>query len=133
MTKITIITPVYNEEETLETYYQSVTKVLIDRSDCDYHVLFIDDGSRDNSWEIISSICERSPRFTALRLSRNYGSHAAIAAGLDFAEGDAVATLACDLQDPPDTILKFFDAWQAGAQIVWDIGVHVMIKGGSVR
>jgi glycosyltransferase involved in cell wall biosynthesis len=117
--QVTVITPVYNEEEGLEAYYCSVTETLISRDDCDYRVLLVDDGSSDRSWDIIEDICARSPRFQALRLSRNFGSHAAISAGIDHAAGDAVATLACDLQDSPGVILEFVKKWRRGAQIVW--------------
>jgi len=119
MTIIKIITPVFNEQASLETFYQNVSRLLISRTDTEYHVVFVDDGSTDDSWPIICGICEKSERFSALRLSRNYGSHAAIAAGFDHADGDAVATLACDLQDPPDVILEFVERWEKGAQIVW--------------
>jgi dolichol-phosphate mannosyltransferase len=81
--------------------------------------LLIEDGSDDRSWEIIREMCSRNPRFQAIRLSRNFGSHIALSAGFTHADGDAVATLACDLQDPPETILEFLDRWRAGAQIVW--------------
>jgi dolichol-phosphate mannosyltransferase len=117
--QVTVITPVYNEEEGLEVYYGSVSETLMSRDDCDYQVLFVDDGSSDRSWDIIQDICARSPRFQALRLSRNFGSHAAISAGIDHAAGDALATLACDLQDPPGVIVEFVKKWQDGAQIVW--------------
>jgi dolichol-phosphate mannosyltransferase len=79
----------------------------------------VDDGSRDSSWAMIEQFCAQDDRFSALRLSRNFGSHAALAAGLRRAEGDAVATLACDLQDPPETILAFVEHWRQGADIVW--------------
>jgi len=117
--KITIITPVYNEEQNLDAYCRVVTDVLIARTDNSYHVLFVDDGSSDRSWEMICEICRKSSRFSGLRLSRNFGAHAAISAGLDHADGDAVATLACDLQDPPQTIVDFAEEWAAGAQVVW--------------
>jgi dolichol-phosphate mannosyltransferase len=117
--QVTVITPVYNEAEGLEAYYRSVSETLISRDDCDYRVLFVDDGSSDRSWDIIQDICARSPRFQALRLSRNFGSHAAISAGIDHATGDAVTTLACDLQDPPSVILEFVEKWRRGAQIIW--------------
>src|SRR5262245_19441033 len=119
MPRVTIVTPVFNEEASLEAYYRAVSQTLMSCQDCEYRVLFIDDGSVDSSWEIICDICARSPRFEAIRLSRNFGSHAAISAGLDHASSDAVATLACDLQDPPSVILEFVEKWRAGAQVVW--------------
>src|SRR5262249_26621266 len=78
---VTVITPVYNEAESLRAYYQAVSSSLLARQDCGYHVLFVDDGSVDRSWEIIEEICALSPCFQAIRLSRNFGSHAALSAG----------------------------------------------------
>jgi dolichol-phosphate mannosyltransferase len=85
----------------------------------EFRILLIDDGSSDHSWELIGDLCARDPHFQGLRLSRNYGSHIALSAGFAYADGDAVGTLACDLQDPPEVILAFLEKWQAGAQIVW--------------
>jgi glycosyltransferase involved in cell wall biosynthesis len=116
---VTVVTPVYNEAENLQAYYQAVSSTLFARQDCDYRVLFVDDGSVDGSWKIIEEICALSPRFQAIRLSRNFGSHAALSAGFDHAAGHAVATLACDLQDPPEVIVEFVEKWCTGAQVVW--------------
>jgi dolichol-phosphate mannosyltransferase len=117
--RVTIITPVYDERENLARFESRVAECLLSRADCDFRVLFIDDGSGDGSWDQISSICSRDPRFSAIRLSRNYGSHVALSAGFAAAGADAVATLACDLQDPPEVILEFVAAWRRGAKIVW--------------
>ena len=117
--KLSIVTPVFNEEATLDAYAGRVTEVLADRSGCDVQVLLVDDGSRDASWEKIQALCGRDARFRGLRLSRNFGAHVALAAGLHEATGDAVAILACDLQDPPEVVLQFLEEWKQGAQIVW--------------
>ncbi|OAI48183.1 hypothetical protein AYO45_01180 [Gammaproteobacteria bacterium SCGC AG-212-F23] len=116
---ITIVTPVYNEELCLDAYHKAITNVLLSVHDIHFKVIFIDDGSSDNSWQLIEKICQSSERFSAIRLSRNFGSHIALSAGIQHAEGDAVATLACDLQDPPEVILEFVKQWQQGTQIVW--------------
>lgn len=117
--RITILTPVYNEEACLPLYEHAITRTLLTQSAYDFRVLLIDDGSADRSWQLIRDLCARNPRFQGLRLSRNYGSHVALSAGFAHADGDAVATLACDLQDPPEVILAFLARWQAGAHIVW--------------
>lgn len=116
---VTVVTPVFNEAENLPRYEQAVRETLLDCPDVAFNVLFVEDGSRDGSWEIIRDLCRRDPRFQCLRLSRNFGPHAALAAGLRHADGDAVAILACDLQDPPETVLEFVDRWRKGAKIVW--------------
>ena len=118
-TRVTVVTPVFNEEQTLSTYAERVRTTLFNQTDHDVRVLLVDDGSRDQSWSLIQDICRRDSRFQGLRLSRNFGSHAALAAGLHHATGDVVAILACDLQDPPEVVLQFLDEWRGGAQIVW--------------
>jgi glycosyltransferase involved in cell wall biosynthesis len=117
--EIVILTPVYNEEQNLPFYAERVRKVLLDRSDVSFRVLLIDDGSVDGSWEKIEAICRGDDRYRGIRLSRNFGSHAAVTAGFYHTDGDAYATLACDLQDPPEVILEYVDRWRAGARIVW--------------
>jgi glycosyltransferase involved in cell wall biosynthesis len=118
--KVLILTPVYNESAGLDAYEAAVRQTLLARPDCDVHVLFIEDGSSDDSWARISALAARDPRFRGIRLSRNYGSHIALSAGFaNTADADAVATLACDLQDPPETVSRFIDVWKSGADIVW--------------
>jgi len=117
--RVTILTPVFNEIDNLPRFEQAVREKLLACADVNFHVLFVDDGSRDNSWQAIDDICRHDRRFQGLRLSRNFGAHAALCAGLQRARGDAVAILACDLQDPPEVVLEFVRRWQAGAQIVW--------------
>lgn len=130
---ITVLTPVYNEETGLTTYVEKVREVLLSRQDCEYKVLFIDDGSTDTSWSLLREICCEDTRFEAIRLSRNFGSHVALSAGIDKACGDAMVVLACDLQDPPEVIIEFVEKWRQGAKIVWgkrrtreDIGWRVV-------
>lgn len=117
--KITLITPCLNEEAALPNYIQAVEDVLLSRKDAEYEVLLIDDGSEDRTWELIKGVCDRSPRYRGVRLSRNFGSHAAATAGFDIAEGAAVAILPVDLQEPPETIIQFVERWRAGAEVVW--------------
>ena len=121
MKKITIVTPVYNEEENLPDFFNVLDKVLFSNRDYEFEVLLIDDGSRDRSWELICAGAVRDKRFKGIKLSRNHGSHHALAAGFSFARGDAVATLACDLQDPPETINRFIEQWEKGFDIVWGV------------
>lgn len=116
---ITIITPVFNEADNLLNYENTIRDQLMANPDFDFCVLFVEDGSRDRSWETITQISRRDDRFQGIRLSRNFGSHVALSAGLTHATGDAVILLACDLQDPPETVLEFAHKWRAGARIVW--------------
>lgn len=118
--ELCIVTPVFNESACLPAYIATVSAILLERTDVDTRVIFVDDGSTDGSWQIIERACAEDDRFSAIRLSRNFGSHIAISAGIDFCgAADVVCTLACDLQDPPETILAFLEKWRNGAQIVW--------------
>ncbi len=89
--------------------------------DARYEVLFVDDGSTDGTWRVLEDLCRKDDRLHAIRLSRNFGAHVALTAGIDHADGDAVATLACDLQDPPEAVLEFVECWKRGAQVVWGV------------
>lgn len=120
--RVAIVTPVFDEEAGLSRYEEEVTSILVERPDMDVRVILVDDGSRDDSWSRIVDICRRRPNFRGLRLSRNFGPHVAITAGVDHPDAidaDAVAVLACDLQDPPETVLDFVAAWRGGADVVW--------------
>src|SRR6516162_1457688 len=116
---VCVITPMYNEEASFVAYVSAIEKVLVARTDVQYSVLMIDDGSTDDTWDLMQSQTRLSPRYRALKLSRNFGAHAAEAAGLDYADGDAVVMLAADLQDPPETVLEFVEAWRRGVDVVW--------------
>ena len=117
---VLILTPVYNETAGLAAYEAAVSKTLLSRTDCSVRVLFIEDGSSDESWKQICEIAARDPRFRGIRLSRNYGSHIALSAGFaNIGDADAVATLACDLQDSPEVVSQFIDTWKGGVDIVW--------------
>ncbi len=118
---VAVVTPVFNEEENLHDYAAEVRRVLFASPDADFRVLLVDDGSSDRSWAIIEELAASDARFRGVRLSRNFGSHTALTAGFAHVgdDVDAAATLACDLQDPPEVVLEFVTQWQAGAQIVW--------------
>lgn len=115
---ISVIVPVYNEELVLPQFYERMTQVLDGLTDYEGKVIFIDDGSRDNSWKIIRQISEADPRFSGVRLSRNFGHQAAISCGYDLAPGDAVVSIDSDLQDPPEVIPDLIRCWEAGDRVV---------------
>ena len=118
---LVVVTPVYNEAEVLVTYAAEVKRTLFSHSDLKVRVILVDDGSTDESWKIVCQLVESDDRFSAVRLSRNFGAHTALAAGFDHVDKDAdlIATLACDLQDPPETIMAFIEEWRHGANIIW--------------
>lgn len=116
---VSIVTPVLNEEKSLRDYREALEKTLLHTPGIRFEIILVDDGSTDSSWTIVEEFCDADSRFRGLRLSRNFGSHIALDAGIRHASGDAVATLAADLQDPPAAIIEFIEKWRAGAQIVW--------------
>ena len=116
---VQILTPLYNEEKCFGIYIEAIERILLSRSDVEYHCLLVDDGSTDRTWELIQQQCRASPRFRGLRLSRNFGAHTAVTAGLDLCDADAVGILAADLQDPPEVVLSFVEAWRQGADAVF--------------
>lgn len=118
---ISILTPVYNESENLPDYFQRINSVFNSNPHYQFEFILIDDGSSDNSWDAISKESKINPAIHGIKLSRNMGSHIAVSAGFNAAKGDAVCTLACDLQDPPETILKFIEEWEKGANVVYGV------------
>jgi dolichol-phosphate mannosyltransferase len=116
---LAIVVPVHNEHDNLEAFHAQVTAVMRELGEYDWEFVFVDDGSRDGSFSVLSMLHERDPRVNALRFPRNFGSHVAIAAGIDRARGDAAVIMAADLQDPPALIRDFVARWRDGYDVVW--------------
>jgi dolichol-phosphate mannosyltransferase len=114
-----VIVPCLNEEETLEAFYARLAPVLETQFGGHWQVIFVDDGSTDRTLALIAELRQRDERVRAVRLSRNFGSHVAIAAGLDHVDTDLALILAADLQDPPESIPEFVLRWREGYEIVW--------------
>ena len=117
---LSIVVPAHNEMANLVPFYDRVTKVMADLS-VDYRVIVVDDGSTDGTFDQLQKFHQKDNRWQGIRLSRNYGQQAAIAAGLSEATGDATIILDCDLQDPPEIISSFLDHWKSGYQVVYAI------------
>jgi dolichol-phosphate mannosyltransferase len=115
--RVTIVVPVFDEEKVLELTYRRVVEAM-SRVDADWQLLFVNDGSRDGSTAALESLYARDERVSYLVLSRNFGHQAALAAGLDHAEGDVVITMDADLQHPPELIGDMLAAWQSGYDVV---------------
>jgi dolichol-phosphate mannosyltransferase len=115
-----VVVPVFNEEDVLPEFFGRLTSVL-DRMDGDAEVIFVDDGSRDATSEILAALVAIDHRVRTIRLSRNFGHQLAITAGLDAAHGEAVIVMDADLQDPPEVIPSMVDAWRGGAEIVYAV------------
>lgn len=114
---IDIVVPVFNEEACIQVFYER-TRAAIAGLPYAFRILFVDDGSRDRSAELCLALSRVDPRVGLLRFSRNFGHQAALTAGLDTADGDAVITLDADLQHPPEKLPEFIAAWEQGAEIV---------------
>lgn len=115
---ITVVIPVFNEENTLLPLHEALTPVL-DGLGCQVQVLFVDDGSTDSSFSLLASLQARDERVSILRLSRNFGKEAAMTAGLDHAAGDAVVVMDADLQDPIDLIPQLLSKLSEGFDVVY--------------
>lgn len=118
MPQLTVIVPAYNEAAVLETFHQRLTQVL-DRLPLSSSVLYVDDGSSDATWAIVKALAAKDPRVGALKLSRNFGKEAAMTAGLDEVDAEAVVVIDADLQDPPELIPALVEQWHAGYDVVY--------------
>lgn len=114
MDTITIIVPCYNEQEVLEEFHTEVGKVFSAVPDCRFRFLFVNDGSRDGTLGIIRRLAEEDSRVSYISFSRNFGKEAAMLAGLDYAESDAVILMDSDLQHPPELIPEMVRWWRQG-------------------
>ncbi|MBQ3132223.1 MAG: glycosyltransferase family 2 protein [Clostridia bacterium] len=116
--KLSLVVQVFNEQEVMPESFRR-TKAAMEEIGYPYEIIYIDDGSRDGTWEILSRIAAENPQVTALRFSRNFGHQLAVTAGMDAADGDAVIIMDADLQDPPEVIADMVKAWEQGADIAY--------------
>jgi polyisoprenyl-phosphate glycosyltransferase len=114
---VSLVIPIYNEEEVLDDLHGAVSGVLDDIGE-PWEIVYVNDGSKDSSLEKLLAYQAIDPRVTVVELSRNWGHQSALTAGLQVARGDAVVLMDGDFQDPPAVIAKFVKAWRAGAQVV---------------
>lgn len=119
MKKISVLIPAYNEEEVLEPLYIRLGKLANDNKKYDFEFLFINDGSRDKTLEIIKDYANSDNRVSYINLSRNFGKEIAMIAGLDHVTGDATVIIDADLQDPPELIPKMIKYWEKGYDDVY--------------
>lgn len=115
---ISIIVPVFNEQEVLPAFHARISPVL-DSLGMDSEIIYVNDGSRDGTWDVLCGLRERDARVAVLNLSRNFGKEIAMTAGLEHAVGDAVVIIDADLQDPPELIPELVRQWQDGWDMVY--------------
>ena len=120
MKKISYIFPIYNEEENINLLHKTITSVLKPaQKKYDFEIIFINDGSKDESLEKLWAVQEKDARVAVIDLSRNYGHQIAVTAGLDYASGDAVIIMDSDMQDPPSVSLDLIEKWEDGYDVVY--------------
>ena len=119
MKKITILVPCFNEAEVLELFYEALQSIVRQMKQYEIGFLFIDDGSSDSTLSIIQKLRQKDNTVEYLALSRNFGKEAAMLAGLDYIDADAVILMDADLQDPPALLPEMLAAWEAGYQDVY--------------
>ena len=117
MSRLSVVLPAYNEEQMLAKNCRTLKKIL-DLAEINYELVIVDDGSTDQTWKIIEETAEKDRNVTGVHFSRNFGKEAAIVAGLAQASGNAVAVMDCDLQHPPEVLVKMYRLWEQGYEVV---------------
>ena len=114
---LSIVIPAYNEEKMIWKTTEVVSGIM-EREKIPFELVFVNDGSRDQTWEMIEKAAEKNTHVTGIRFSRNFGKESAIFAGLANAEGDCIAVMDCDLQHPPETLVEMYRLWEQGYEVV---------------
>ena len=117
MAKYSIIVPAYNEEKSLHLFYEAVTPIFESLGE-EYEMIFVNDGSRDGTREILIELAKADKRIKVCSFSRNFGQQAALLCGMEAASGDAVIAMDADLQDPPEVALQMIAKWKEGYEVV---------------
>ncbi len=119
MKRVSILIPCYNEEESLPLLYPELLKIIEQNKNYEWEILFVNDGSKDSTIEIIKDLSNRDDRICYIDLSRNFGKENAMLAGFDYVSGDCVIILDADLQDPPSLIPDMLSYWEEGYEDVY--------------
>ena len=121
---ISVVVPAYNEEAVINLFHQQMSRVFDSLPNYRCEMIFVNDGSTDQTKQAIDKLSLIDERVCSISLSRNFGKEAAMTAGLDMAQGDAVAIFDVDLQDPPDLLVEFVGKWEAGFDVVYARRTH---------
>ena len=114
---LSIVIPAYNEEKMILKTKEVVSGIM-EREKIPFELVFVNDGSKDQTWEMIEKAAEKNSHVTGIRFSRNFGKESAIFAGLANAEGDCIAVMDCDLQHPPETLVEMYRLWEQGYEVI---------------
>ena len=115
---ISVVVPIFNEVQVIQEFHDRMSRIAQQGGHCRYRIIYVDDGSKDGSHELLCKIAQMDERVWVIKLSRNFGHQPALTAGLDYAEGDAVVFIDADLQDPPEVIPRLVEVWQEGFDVV---------------
>ncbi len=118
---LSIIVSMYNEEESLDTFFAEIKKVMKKLSSYDYEIVCVDDGSTDKTYEMLEALAKEDDAIKVIKFSRNFGKEYGMMAGLRFCKGDAAIPMDVDLQDPPKLIVDFVKKWEEGYDMVYGI------------
>lgn len=121
-----IVVPVFNEELVVNETYSRLTKVMKSTNE-NYEIIFVNDGSKDKTFNIVNDFCQNDNHIKLLSFSKNFGHQVAITAGMEYSTGDAIVVIDADLQDPPEVILKMIEKWKEGYDVVY--GKRLKRKG----
>src|SRR5688572_23872451 len=116
--KVSIVIPVFNEENNIEPLYREVMSTVQDIQH-EFELVFVDDGSTDQSLSVIKTLSQNEPAVFYIQLSRNFGQQYALKAGMDSAKGDCVISMDCDLQHPPELLRDMIAKWEEGHEVVY--------------
>ena len=116
--KVSLVIPVYYNEENLKPLYKDIKEKFIDKIDYDYEIVMVNDGSQDESYSVMKELARIDSNIKLFSLSRNFGSHAAILCGINNCTGDCAVVKAADLQEPTELILEMVESWKAGNNVV---------------
>ena len=120
MKKISVIIPMYYEEEVAQECYDRLKEVLSKTKEYEYEIIFVNDGSKDKTLEILEKIANTDKKIKILSFSRNFGHQAAVTAGIKYVTGDAVVIIDADLQDPPELIPEMLKLWEQGNDVIYE-------------
>ena len=112
--KVTVVVPCFNEESSLPILYERLKKLMDDNAEYQWEVIMINDGSYDNTLEVLRQLHQQDKRICYISLSRNFGKENAMLAGIDYATGDCMVIIDADLQDPPEMIIDMLGYWKRG-------------------
>lgn len=117
--EISIIIPVFNEEKNIKIIYGKLVELQCFKKNQNFEIIFVNDGSEDHSAIELRALSKNDSKVKVITFSRNFGHQAALTAGIEFSKGNAVISMDCDLQDPPELIEKMIEEWKNGAEIVY--------------